>query len=248
MLPETVVRRRRRRRKYHERMNEALVPAFHVMAKPTGARCNLRCDYCFFLEKERLYPGSELPHDERGHGGVHRADCAGAARTAGDARLAGRRADADGARLLPPGARGRGGPRARRHGRRAHAADQRRPARRRVVRVPGRERLPRRPQHRRAARAARRVPARPRRAAGLRPASSRPPAACRSTAPRSTCSARSTRPTPATRSRCIASSATSSTPGTSSSSPSSRSRRRPPTASPAPSRSAACSPTTTAAS
>jgi uncharacterized protein len=35
-------------------------PAFHVMAKPTGARCNLRCDYCFFLEKERLYPGSDF--------------------------------------------------------------------------------------------------------------------------------------------------------------------------------------------
>ncbi len=28
------------------------------MAKPTGARCNLSCDYCFFLRKDRLYPGS----------------------------------------------------------------------------------------------------------------------------------------------------------------------------------------------
>jgi uncharacterized protein len=28
------------------------------MAKPTGAICNLACDYCFFLSKERLYPGS----------------------------------------------------------------------------------------------------------------------------------------------------------------------------------------------
>ncbi len=34
--------------------------AFHVMAKPTGARCNLHCDYCFFLEKEALYPGSDF--------------------------------------------------------------------------------------------------------------------------------------------------------------------------------------------
>ena len=33
-------------------------PAFHVMAKPTGARCNVACDYCFFLKKDRLYPGS----------------------------------------------------------------------------------------------------------------------------------------------------------------------------------------------
>lgn len=30
---------------------------FHVMAKPTGSACNLSCRYCFFLEKERLYPG-----------------------------------------------------------------------------------------------------------------------------------------------------------------------------------------------
>jgi uncharacterized protein len=41
-------------------MSESSVPAFHVMAKPTGARCNLRCDYCFFLEKEDLYPGSDF--------------------------------------------------------------------------------------------------------------------------------------------------------------------------------------------
>ena len=32
--------------------------AFHLMAKPTGAICNLDCDYCFFLSKEQLYPGS----------------------------------------------------------------------------------------------------------------------------------------------------------------------------------------------
>jgi uncharacterized protein len=31
---------------------------FHVMAKPTGAVCNLACTYCFFLDKELLYPGS----------------------------------------------------------------------------------------------------------------------------------------------------------------------------------------------
>ena len=37
---------------------ETTLSAFHVMAKPTGARCNLACEYCFFLKKERLYPGS----------------------------------------------------------------------------------------------------------------------------------------------------------------------------------------------
>jgi uncharacterized protein len=30
--------------------------AFHVMAKPVGPICNLDCTYCFYLEKERLYP------------------------------------------------------------------------------------------------------------------------------------------------------------------------------------------------
>jgi uncharacterized protein len=29
---------------------------FHVMAKPIGPICNLDCKYCFYLEKERLYP------------------------------------------------------------------------------------------------------------------------------------------------------------------------------------------------
>lgn len=40
--------------------NTSLPPRFHVLAKPTGAVCNMRCDYCFFLEKEQLYPGSNF--------------------------------------------------------------------------------------------------------------------------------------------------------------------------------------------
>ncbi|MFM1842558.1 MAG: hypothetical protein RLZZ490_1294 [Cyanobacteriota bacterium] len=35
-------------------------PRIHVMAKPTGAICNLNCSYCFFLDKEELYPGSKF--------------------------------------------------------------------------------------------------------------------------------------------------------------------------------------------
>jgi uncharacterized protein len=31
----------------------------HVMAKPIGPVCNLRCEYCFYLEKEALYPDDE---------------------------------------------------------------------------------------------------------------------------------------------------------------------------------------------
>jgi serine-type anaerobic sulfatase-maturating enzyme len=34
--------------------------SFHVMAKPTGAVCNLDCKYCFFLSKDTLYPGSQF--------------------------------------------------------------------------------------------------------------------------------------------------------------------------------------------
>ncbi|MFN8158192.1 MAG: anaerobic sulfatase maturase [Candidatus Nanopelagicales bacterium] len=39
--------------------------SFHVMSKPTGAICNLDCEYCFFLSKEQLYPSSgfRMPPD-----------------------------------------------------------------------------------------------------------------------------------------------------------------------------------------
>lgn len=38
-------------------MNKAITyPSFHIMAKPNGPLCNLNCRYCFYLEKERLYP------------------------------------------------------------------------------------------------------------------------------------------------------------------------------------------------
>ena len=30
--------------------------AFHIMTKPVGPICNLDCKYCFYLEKEKLYP------------------------------------------------------------------------------------------------------------------------------------------------------------------------------------------------
>jgi uncharacterized protein len=34
--------------------------ALHVMTKPTGAICNLDCEYCFFLSKDQLYPDSDF--------------------------------------------------------------------------------------------------------------------------------------------------------------------------------------------
>ncbi len=37
------------------------------MAKPTGSACNLHCDYCFFLKKEGLYPGSRFRMPDEVH-------------------------------------------------------------------------------------------------------------------------------------------------------------------------------------
>jgi len=34
--------------------------AFHVMLKPRGPICNLACSYCYYLAKEKLYPGSQF--------------------------------------------------------------------------------------------------------------------------------------------------------------------------------------------
>lgn len=34
---------------------------FYVTAKPAGARCNLRCEYCYYLEKSGLYPRLAAP-------------------------------------------------------------------------------------------------------------------------------------------------------------------------------------------
>jgi uncharacterized protein len=41
-------------------LSEHAPPAFHLLAKPTGAACNLDCAYCFFLDKEVFYPGSQF--------------------------------------------------------------------------------------------------------------------------------------------------------------------------------------------
>ena len=37
---------------------------FHVLAKPIGPICNLDCKYCFYLEKELLYPQPD-PHIDK---------------------------------------------------------------------------------------------------------------------------------------------------------------------------------------
>jgi uncharacterized protein len=40
--------------------NEPVPPRIHVLAKPSGATCNLACSYYFFLDKELLYPNSKF--------------------------------------------------------------------------------------------------------------------------------------------------------------------------------------------
>jgi len=37
------------------------------MAKPSGSACNLQCDYCFFLKKEKLYPKSNFRMSDEVH-------------------------------------------------------------------------------------------------------------------------------------------------------------------------------------
>jgi uncharacterized protein len=34
-------------------------PCFHLLAKPSGAACNIDCKYCFFLSRESLYPNDK---------------------------------------------------------------------------------------------------------------------------------------------------------------------------------------------
>ncbi|MGD9148171.1 MAG: anaerobic sulfatase maturase, partial [Anaerolineae bacterium] len=41
-------------------MSSGSPPRIHVLAKPTGAACNLACAYCFFLDKELLYLDSRF--------------------------------------------------------------------------------------------------------------------------------------------------------------------------------------------
>jgi uncharacterized protein len=45
-------------------MSSCNLPAFHLMAKPGGPRCNLACHYCFYLHKGELYPKSRFRMSE----------------------------------------------------------------------------------------------------------------------------------------------------------------------------------------
>jgi len=41
------------------RNNQAAPQGLHVVAKPIGPACNLDCEYCFYLEKQALFPAGE---------------------------------------------------------------------------------------------------------------------------------------------------------------------------------------------
>ena len=73
---------------------------FHVLAKPTGPICNLDCEYCFFLSKEALYPGDRFRMADELLETYIRQVIESQAAPEVDHRLAGRRADAHGCRLL----------------------------------------------------------------------------------------------------------------------------------------------------
>lgn len=45
---------------YKRKVSHYIPTDFHLLAKPTGAVCNLDCKYCFFLSKEALYPESNF--------------------------------------------------------------------------------------------------------------------------------------------------------------------------------------------
>jgi hypothetical protein len=54
--------------KYHvpQWLGDKATRRFHVMVKPAGSACNLDCDYCFYLSKQKLAggPGPGNIHDE----------------------------------------------------------------------------------------------------------------------------------------------------------------------------------------
>ncbi len=75
--------------------------AYHLLAKPAGAACNLGCQYCFFLSKENLYPARESPlmPDDILEAYIKQLMRI-VVRAADRGRLAGRRADAARARFF----------------------------------------------------------------------------------------------------------------------------------------------------
>jgi sulfatase maturation enzyme AslB (radical SAM superfamily) len=83
--------------------NRSLPLRIHVLAKPTGAACNLDCAYCFFLEKEKFYPGSRFRMSEAVLEAYISQVTKAQTSTASQHCLAGRGTNANGYRLLQAG-------------------------------------------------------------------------------------------------------------------------------------------------
>ena len=160
---------------------------FHLLAKPTGAICNLDCAYCFFLDKEVFYPGSKFRMSEpvleqyiRQLIEAHQTNDVNIAWQGGEPTLMGLdfyRRTMDAGRETP----------AARHDLSAHHADQRHAAERRMGGLLQGTQLPDRHQHRRATRPARCLSRGQGRQADLRQRDARAAAACSSTASTTTC-------------------------------------------------------------
>ena len=65
------------------------LPAFHLMAKPGGSRCNLSCQYCFYSGKGELYPGSRFRMSDEVLEEYIKADHRGTLHTGSNLRMAG---------------------------------------------------------------------------------------------------------------------------------------------------------------
>src|SRR5262249_25840262 len=75
--------------------------AFHVIAKPSGAICNLDCKYCFYLDKESLFAGdTRFRMSDEVLTALHAATLRRSARARSPFRLAGRRTNAHGGGIL----------------------------------------------------------------------------------------------------------------------------------------------------
>ena len=74
-----------------------LPPRIHILAKPSGAACNLACSYCFFLDKELLYPNSNFSMSDELLETYIRQLIESHRSCRSHGRLAGRRTDLDGA-------------------------------------------------------------------------------------------------------------------------------------------------------
>ena len=190
---------------------------FHLLAKPTGAVCNLDCKYCFFLSKEMLYPGSRFRMADELLETYLRQLLESQAGPEVCIAWQGGEPTLMGLDFFKRTVRVRRTPQEARPDAVPHHPDQRHASRRRVGGVLQAHKFSGRLEPGRPARDARRVSRRQGRPGHVRQRDARLGLLQPRTASTSTSSARCTPPTPTARSRCTGFSATSSRPRSSSS-------------------------------